>query len=265
MSNQAKPKVVAIIQGRMGSSRLPGKILKEITGKPMLVWVVERARTAALVDEVVFATTTDPSDDPVAELCARRGITCSRGNLYDVLDRYYQAAKAAGADVVVRITADCPLIDPGLIDQTVQAFFETGADFAANRLPPPWKRTFPIGLDTEVCSFAALERAWKEAELPHEREHVMPFLYDTPGRFKLHVINHDPDYGDLRWTVDTPQDLDAVRRLFELLPDPLHATWLEVLEAWRTHPELEAINAGVVHHKFNEVDDRFSPQDKKSQ
>lgn len=241
----------------MKSSRLPGKILAEIGGQPMLVQVVERVRLAKTVHQVMVATTDDPSDDPVEALCAQRGYLCWRGSQFDVLDRFYQAARLAQAGVVVRVTADCPLIDPALIDLTVRALFENGADFSANRLPPPWKRTYPIGLDTEVCTFAALERAWREAELPHEREHVMPYLYDQPGRFKVCVVDAGQDYGHLRWTVDTPEDLAAMRALFQHLGDGQTLSWLDVLAAWQAHPELHAINAGVQHHKFDDYDERF--------
>ncbi len=250
-------RVVAIIQGRMSSSRLPGKILMDLDGEPMLVRVVERVRMARTVDEVIVATTTDPTDYPAAELCKERGIACERGSLFDVLDRFYQAARAHQAAVVVRVTADCPLIDPWVIDRTVREFIETGADFAANRLPPPWKRTYPIGLDVEVCSFAALETAWREAKEPHEREHVMPYLYSVPGRFKVHVVDADQDFGHLRWTVDTPQDLEAVRGLYSLLGGRRDCTWQEILAIWQAHPELEQINRTVNHKKFDDVDQNF--------
>jgi spore coat polysaccharide biosynthesis protein SpsF len=241
----------------MSSSRLPGKILMEVGGQPMLAQVVERVRMARSVDEVIVATTTDPSDDPVAEWCARHNVPCERGSLFDVLDRYYQAAKVHHADVVVRITADCPLVDPWLIDQVVQAYYESKADFAANRLPPPWKRTYPIGLDVEVCSFAALERAWIEAKGPHQREHVMPYLYDTPGRFHIHVVNAEADYGSLRWTVDTPEDLQAIRELYRLLGSRRDFTWHDVLAVWQAHPELETINQSVIHKQYDEVDQKY--------
>ena len=157
-------RTVAIIQARMSSSRLPGKVLQDIAGKPMLVRVVERA------DQCQFAWTLcrcdhhRPGDDPIEALCQARGYPVYRGSMFDVLDRFYQAARQSQADVIVRITADCPVIDSAVIDQTVQAFLDEHADFACNRLPPPWQRTFPIGLDTEVCSFAGLERAWNEAQ-----------------------------------------------------------------------------------------------------
>lgn len=259
------PHVVAIIQGRMSSSRLPGKILLDLGGEPMLVRVVERVRMAQTVDEVIVATTTDATDDPAAELCAARGIHCERGSLFDVLDRFYRAAKAHHADVVVRVTADCPLIDPWVIDRTVREFYATGADFAANRLPPPWKRTYPIGLDVEVCRFKALETAWREAREPHEREHVMPYLYTVSGRFKVHVVDAEEDHGHLRWTVDTPEDLEAVRGLYALLGGRLDCTWQEILEIWRAHPELERINRSVNHKKFDDVDRNYNGSARKTE
>ena len=240
----------------MNSSRLPGKVLKDLSGRPMLAWVVERARRAQSVDEVAVATTTDPSDDPVETWCLAQGVRFYRGSQFDVLDRYYQAARAFDAGVVVRITADCPLIDPQLIDLVLDGFFHAGADFAANRLPPPWHRTYPIGLDTEVCTFSALERAWREAAEPFEREHVMPYLYDTQGRFKVVVVDHQPDYGDLRWTVDTPEDLELLRRVFAAFPDPLSAGWKDVLALFEREPQLAELNAGIRHKTMVEIDRR---------
>jgi spore coat polysaccharide biosynthesis protein SpsF len=241
----------------MDSSRLPGKVLANIAGRPMLAWVVERSRRARHVDDVIVATTVDGSDDPVEDYCRSSGYPVFRGSALDVLDRFYQAALQFDADTVVRLTADCPLIDPDEIDRVVDSFLEHGADFAANRLPPPWRRTFPIGLDTEVCSFAALERAWKEADLPHDREHVMPYLYEVEGRFKVRVVEHDPDYGYMRWTVDAQPDLELVQRVVALLDGRDDFTWYEVLALFKEHPELAQINAGVMHKRGDDVDERL--------
>ena len=249
-----KPRVVAIIQARMSSSRLPGKVLQEISGTPMLLHVVNRARRASAVDDLMVATTTDDSDEPIETLCDHYGIPIYRGSQYDVLDRYYRAALQANADVIVRITADCPLIDPEEIDRTVDAFFNSGVDFAANRLP--WGRNVPIGFDTEVCTFAVLERAWKEAKEPFEREHVMPYLYDTPDRFKVLLVNRDPDYGHYRWTVDTPEDLAFIRKIFQAFGGRDDMTYQEILNLIHTHPEYQSINAGVNHKTFKDVDER---------
>lgn len=252
----SEAKTVAIIQARMSSSRLPGKVLRLVGSQPMLARVVARARRASLVDEVMVATTTNPSDHPLAEYCETAGITCFRGDLYDVLDRYYQAARASGASVVVRLTADCPMIDPQEIDRTITHFRLTCADFTANRLPPPFRRTTAIGMDTEVCSFAALERAWKDATEPFEREHVMPYLYDTPGRFKISVADWQEDLSHLRFTVDTPEDLEVANQVYASFDDRDDFTLQDLLDANARHPEWQAQLAGVKHKDLFEVDHR---------
>lgn len=251
-------RTVAIVQARMGSSRLPGKVLQEIHGKPMIARVVERTRKAKFVNNVAVATTTEASDDAIEAWCRESATACYRGSTFDVLDRFYQAARLFAADVVVRVTADCPVIDPDVIDETISAFHQHAVDFAANRLPPPWGRTFPIGLDTEVCSFSALERAWEDAKAAHEREHVMPYLYDVPGRFKIFQLNTEPNYGSLRWTVDTPEDLEFIRRVFDHLQDVDHFSWLDVLAVTHSHPELNKINAEIRHKVFDDVDTRMN-------
>lgn len=267
-------KKIAIIQARYASSRLPGKVLMPIEGRPMLAWVVERVRRASLVDETVVATTTDATDDALAEYCERNAYPYRRGSLYDVLDRYYQTACDYRADAIIRITADCPFIDPAEIDRTIRVFMDSRADFAANRLPPPWKRTYPIGLDTEVCTFAALEKAWREAKEPYQREHVMPFLYmNSPvfdaqdfkgfsglqsGQFRVIYVNDGGDYGDLRWTVDTASDLELVRKIARHFTGRDDFAWRDVLDFYLSRPALSEINADVVHKTVHDVDDRSS-------
>jgi spore coat polysaccharide biosynthesis protein SpsF len=252
------PHTIAIIQARRASSRLPDKVLLDIGGEPMLVRVVERTRRAKRVDALVVATTTDPSDEAVEALCRARGYPCYRGSMHDVLDRYYQAARQYHAEIIVRITADCPVIDPGVIDQTIQEFLNPpdAWDFAANRLPPPWGRTYPIGLDTEVCTFAGLETAWKEATLPHQREHVMPFFYENPERFRIRLISAPVDYGTLRWTVDTAEDLKLLRQIYARFDGRDDFSWLEVLALLEREPELAKINASVEHKHYRQVDAR---------
>ena len=275
------PKIVAIIQARMGSSRLPGKVLLDISGKPMIEQVIQRTQRAETLDSVLVATTTDEADYPIAEFCVSLGIPCTRGSLHDVLDRYYQAAKLHAADIIVRITADCPLIDPALIDQTASLITDDaspGIDFACNRLPPPFTRSFPIGLDVEVCTFAALDRAWQEAREPFHREHAMPYIYEgvtlaradptpitddcslatgiSPRGFRIAQLHHEPDYGSLRWTVDTPEDLDFVRAVFARFEGRNDFSWQEVLRLWQLDPGLARINAGVRHKNMSEVDER---------
>jgi spore coat polysaccharide biosynthesis protein SpsF len=242
----------------MGSSRLPGKVLQDICGFPMLDWVVHRAKRASRVSSVMVATTVEAADDGVVDYCEKHGVPYFRGAALDVLDRYYQAARTVHADVIVRLTADCPLIDASVIDDVVGVFLSRGADFAANRLPPPYRRTFPIGLDVEVVSFNALARAWREAAQSFEREHVLPYLYTVEGRFKVVVIDAPADYGALRWTVDTPEDLAFVRELAGMLNCDREIGWLDILDFIQHHPELEAINAGVQHKWVNDVDHRFN-------
>ena len=255
-------RVIGIIQGRMSSSRLPGKILADIAGQPMLSRVYVRTSRAATVTETVFATTTDSSDDPVAEYCDFGGIPFTRGGLHDVLDRYYQTAKEFKADVVVRITADCPVIDPMLINDCVNTLLEGSYDFACNRLPPPFGRTYPIGLDTEVCTFAALEAAWKDAKETFHREHVMPYLYEgvelssisrqlsegvSPRGFRIAQLHHTTDFGNYRWTVDTPEDLEFMRQLYTRFNERDDFTWKDILQVVHDDPELASINSTVRH------------------
>jgi spore coat polysaccharide biosynthesis protein SpsF len=266
-----KPHIVAIIQGRMTSSRLPGKILADIAGQPMLQRVFARTSRAASVSQTLFATTTDPSDDPVAQYCDFSGIPFTRGSLYDVLDRYYQTAKQAKADVVVRITADCPVIDPALIDECVNTLLDGEYDFVCNRLPPPWHRTYPIGLDVEACTFKVLEKAWKEAKEPHHREHVMPYFYEgveltrqsrtletgvSLRGFNIALLHHTTDFGDYRWTVDTPEDLEFIRQVYARFDGRDDFSWKEILDLVHNQPDLMKINAGVQHKTLKDIDKR---------
>jgi spore coat polysaccharide biosynthesis protein SpsF len=286
---------VAIIQARMSSSRLPGKVMLDIAGQPMLQRVINRAKRSKLIDRVAVATTSDPSDDILELFCQKQALPCYRGSLVDVLDRFYQAARQYRADVIIRLTADCPLLDPDLLDLTVSAFLSPQIkdgeklqfnldssvapgrfDFAANRLPPPWQRTLPIGLDVEVCSYAALEIAWKEADQLYQREHVMPYLYEgvvfsnikptrdewhiehgsTPRDFMVALLNHKPDYGNLRWTVDTPADLEFVRQVYAHFDGREDFGWQDTLALLKQKPELAAINAQVKHKSAFDVDQR---------
>jgi len=266
-----KLKVVAIIQGRMSSSRLPGKILTDIAGRPMLQCVFTRTSRAVTVNETIFATTTDSSDDPVAEYCDFSGIPFTRGSLYDVLDRYYQAAEESKADIVVRITADCPVIDPDLIDDCVKILLDGEYDFVCNRLPPPWHRTYPIGLDVEACTFKVLAKAWKEAKEPQHREHAMPYFYEgveltrhsrtlengiSPRGFNVALLHHTTDFGDYRWTVDTPEDLEFMRQVYARFDGRDDFSWKDVLDLVHNEPLLMEINAGVKHKTLKDIDRR---------
>ncbi len=241
-------KVVAIVQARLHSTRLPGKVLAEIAGRPMLWHVVNRLRLARLVDEVCVATSTQPADDPLAQFCQEHGIPHFRGSEEDVLDRFYMTARDRGAQVVVRITGDCPLLDPGVVDRVIGVFLAGEFDYAANVL----RYTYPDGLDTEVFSFAALERAWREATRPADREHVTVFLR-TSGRFRLAPnVENEVDLSPrrLRWTVDWPADLEFVRRVFAALDrDGRHFGMHDVLAVLEACPEMSGLNSQTTRNE----------------
>jgi len=206
---------LAILQARMSSTRLPGKVLAPVLGEPMIGRQLERLARSARLDRIVVATSTDPSDDPLAAWCEGRGQPVFRGALGDVLDRFHGAlALVPEADTVVRLTGDCPLADPAVIDATIERHLATGADYTSNT---PAVRTYPHGLDTEVMRRTALEAAWREAKDPYEREHVTPFIYRHPERFRIESLSRQPSLAHLRWTVDFPQDLAFVRGVYERL------------------------------------------------
>jgi len=234
--------IVAMVQARMGSTRLPGKVLFDLAGETVLARVVRRVQRARLVQQVVVATSTSDTDSAIVDESSRLGIECFRGSEQDVLDRYYQAAKRVTADVIVRITSDCPLIDPELVDETVHVFLAKNADYASNVSP----RLYPRGLDTEVFSMPALERAWREADQAHEREHVTPYFYEHPEIFRLAFAPAKSDYSHHRWTLDTPEDLALLRAIYQAFHDRLDAGWREVLEFVEQRPDLAALNSGVV-------------------
>jgi spore coat polysaccharide biosynthesis protein SpsF len=228
----------------MGSTRLPGKVLADVGGRPMLALMLERLGRSRLLDEVCVATSTLERDAPIEELCATRGVWCVRGPESDVLERFRQAVCATGADVVVRLTADCPLICPEVVDCVLQRFLEATppADYARNCL----RRTFPRGLDTEVVSRRVLDLAAAEASESPDREHVTCFVWRQPDRFRLLSVEDVVDRSGLRWTVDTPEDLELVRHLADALGDrAAAATYAEILSAFGAHPEWAGINALV--------------------
>jgi len=233
---------LALIQARMGSSRFPGKVLEDLAGRPMLWHVVDRVRCAKSVDKVVIATTDRAVDDPVAQFCCRERIGCFRGSEEDVLDRFYRAARTNGADMVVRITADCPLIDPAVIDKVVARFERGDCDYVSNCL----RYTYPDGLDTEVFSFAALERAWREAKKPSEREHVTPYLR-TEGFRTANVESEIPvSPTQYRWTVDHPADLQFVRAVYSAFSENGAFGFEKVFDLLKRRPDLAAIQAETI-------------------
>lgn len=232
--------IVAIVQARMGSSRLPGKVMADIAGRPMLARVVERVRRAKTIRLVAVATSLHSSDDPIADLCRKENIAFFRGSDDDVLDRFYRAAKVFHADVIVRLTADCPLHDPAVMDETVNALLEGDADFVSGGM----KTTFPDGLDAAAFPMAVLERMWKEAKLASDREHVTSYIHRHAEQFRMKTIRCDRDLSFLRWTVDEPRDLEFVRAIYAHLGEASFGMQ-EVLDLLKRCPELNEINAGI--------------------
>lgn len=260
-------KTVAIIQARMGSTRLPGKVLKRIAGATVLGHVVRRVRLAKRLDGICIATTESPGDDPIVAEAARLGVSCWRGSEQDVLDRYFDAAQANGADVIVRVTSDCPLFDGALMDEMLAIFngaddlqppsvdsehptgqqlptVGTGLDYMSN----VQTRRYPRGLDTEIFTFAALERAHREATRPHEREHVTPYFYQHPELFRLRSFEGKEDLSAHRWTLDTPEDWQFVKAVYATLGADFATA--DVLKLLKARPELAKLNVHVEQKKL---------------
>jgi len=244
--------VVAIIQARMGSTRLPGKVLSDIGGEPMLARVVRRVRRCASVGRTVVAATEGDADEPIVLECGRLGVELLRGSEMDVLDRFYRAACYFEADAVVRITSDCPLVDPGVIDRVVGEFRDWRPDYASNVL----RRTYPRGLDTEVVSREALERAWREAAETYQRVHVTPYFYQHPELFRLLSVTRGPESGveasRYRWTVDTAEDLALVREIYRRFGDEDTFGWTAVLDLLERNPGLAELNRGIQQKALHE-------------
>jgi spore coat polysaccharide biosynthesis protein SpsF len=245
---------LVVVQARMKSTRLPGKILLDLAGRPLLARMLERLRQATKPDVVVIATTTDPADDAIADLCRSEKWECFRGHPTDLLDRHLQCARAYGATVVAKVPSDVPVVDAGLVDE-VFALFETGAyDYVSNIHPA----TFPDGLDCEICSLETLELAGREATRDFEREHTTPFLWDNPDRFRIgNVATHDGvDYSlTHRWTIDYEEDYRFLQAVFDTLyrSDPTFS-WQDLIAFLRSRPDIAAINAhlnGVVWYRHH--------------
>ena len=237
-------KVVAIIQARMGSTRLPGKVMKEILGKPVILWDLDRISLSKLIDEIVVAVPYGKENDVIVDTIKEYNdkIVTTRGSEDDVLDRYYQAAVQTNADVVVRITSDCPLIDPVVIDQVIEQFLDNDCDYCSNS----HIRTYPRGLDTEVFSFKTLEEAWNEARKDYEREHVTPYIIENPDKFKLLNVANDIDLSHLRWTLDTKEDFEFISAVYKrIYPKKQLFLMDDVLELLDKEPELIEINRHI--------------------
>lgn len=236
--------IVAIIQARMGAERLPKKVLMDIEGRPMLWHVVGRLKQSKLIENIVVATTESIEDDSIESFCKEHSIDFYRGSEKNVLDRYYHAAKLYKANIVVRITADCPLVDHVIVDKVISGYLANidNCKGACNII----RRTYPRGLDTEVISFSALEQAWKNVDKDYQREHVTAYMYEHPELFKIYSVENDRDLSHLRWTVDEEADLKFVREVYKRLYREKEVFQSqEVIELLERTPALININRGV--------------------
>ena len=232
-------KTVAIIQARMGSTRLPGKVLEELGDHPVLFWVVRAARQVPGVNDVVVATSDLTADDDIATWCDTNDVPFHRGSESDVLSRVVDTARTHGADIIMRLTADCPLLDPQVCGTVLSLFKKTGADYTSNCSPATW----PDGLDCEVFSAATLFEANEEADQLLEREHVTPFIHYNRDRYKIRSVSCPlPGLQDERWTLDNPNDLAFLRELVSRIPNDAPPSYLSVLGILETAPEIRAIN-----------------------
>lgn len=245
-------KTAIIVQARMGSSRLPGKVLKPILGRPMLSFQLERLQKVKQA-QLLVATTMKPADHAISKFCAENSIECYRGPERDVLARYYLAAKFVAADTIVRVTADCPLIEPELIDQALTIYQSLPApmSYVSNMLEP----TYPYGMAVEIFSFTSLQMAHENAALGAEREHVTPYLYWHPELFHLHSLTQKQNLSQHRWTVDTPEDFELVERLLSHLY-PINPSFRskDILKLLKKHPDWSEINSKVQQKTVNQID-----------
>ncbi len=236
--------IIAILQARLSSSRLPGKVLMPILGQPMLWHHLERIKRVTKIDKIVVATSDQSDDDPIEKLCQDSDVACFRGSLNNVLDRYYKAAQKYDADIVIRLTGDCPLADSSVIDFGIRYFMKNDFDYVSNCV----ERSYPIGLDMEIFKFSCLEESQKEATLPSQKEHVTPFIQDNPGRYKIGHFKNDLDLSHHRWTVDEPADFEFVKQVYEsLYNDNPNFTTNDILNLLEEKPELCQINYDIVH------------------
>ena len=244
-----KNNVVAIVQARMGSERLPGKVLMDIVGKPMLWHVINRIKHSKYINKIIIATTTNKDDDQIEDFCKTYNIDFYRGSEDDVLDRYYQTAELRNADIIVRITSDCPLIDSEVIDKVICSYLKNKNNF--NGSSNTIKRTYPSGLDTEVISFGTLERVWNDAKKDYQREHVTIYIYEHARQFKLYSVENDKDLSHYRWTVDEKKDLKFVREIYKLLYRGENIFLMkDILSLLKIKPHLREINQDVEQKKI---------------
>ncbi|WP_129691775.1 cytidylyltransferase domain-containing protein [Gottfriedia acidiceleris] len=247
-------KVVAIIQARMGSSRLPGKVLRKVLNKPLLEYQIERVKRAKCINEIIIATTINETDQKIVDFCELLSLTYYRGSEEDVLSRYYEAASICQADIVVRITADCPLIDPDIIDQIINDFIKNQShiDYVSNTV----QRSFPIGMDVEVMTFPLIESI-NRLDLPQSyREHVTPYIYQS-GKYKIRQVLQETNKSHIRLTVDTPQDLNLISKILEeIYPDNPFFSLQDIYNLLDKNPKLLLINNHIKQKKIEDINDK---------
>ncbi|MFA6304894.1 MAG: glycosyltransferase family protein [Patescibacteria group bacterium] len=235
--------ITAIIQARTSSSRLPGKVLLKLNGQTVLEQVVRRVKKSKLIKDVIIATTTDKSDNKIVKLCKNKKIKFFRGDMNNVLDRYYQTAKKFNLKHICRVTSDCPLIDPDVIDLVAKKYLKTRAQYASSSRPKP---TYPDGLDTEIFSFKALTRAWQEAQLLSEKEHVTPYIWKNPKKFKSVMVKNKKDLSALRWTLDEKIDFVLIKEIYRKLGKNNKIFLMaDILNLLKKRPELSTMNTSI--------------------
>lgn len=230
--------VCAIIQARMASTRFPGKMLAEVEGKTIIHHVIDRVKKSKLVNDVIIATSKDKSNNALVKEAKQLGVNVFRGDEEDVLDRFYKAAKRFGATIIVRITGDCPLIDPEIIDIMIRFFKENNLDYASNTDPP----TFPDGMDVEVFSFNALKKAWKNAKLKSEREHVTPYIRKKKDLFEIKNFENDNDLSEYRITLDEKEDLIAIKEIFKKIENKKDYDLKDIMNVIKSNENITKIN-----------------------
>ncbi len=245
-------KIVAIIQARMGSTRLPGKVMKDLCGKTVLAHDIERVKQSKFIQEIVIATTTSQEDDRIVKEALNNGVKVYRGSEEDVLSRYYEAAVENNGDIVVRITSDCPLIDPFVIDSMIHCYVENDYDLVTNAGSDLTQRTYPRGLDVEVFSFGILKEAYENAEKAYQREHVTPYIYENSKN--IFYYKNDVDYSKYRWTLDTEEDFELIKEIYAELYRGRHNFYFEdILCLFTRKPELFEINKNVEQKKVENI------------
>lgn len=243
-------KIAVIIQARMGSTRLPGKVMKKIKDETVLSHVIERVRKAKTIDEIIIATTTLEQDQSIVNQGLQSNIKVFRGSETDVLSRYYLAAKENNVDIIIRITSDCPLIDPNIIDELVEHYQNSNYDIVTNAGNDISNRTYPRGLDTEVFSFEMLEAGYENATKDYQREHVTPYIYENAKSIYYYKNAHN--FSEYRWTLDTEEDFQLIKEIYDVLYHGEHSFYMEdIIRLFKERPELYEINKNIEQKKIN--------------